>query len=67
MPPPSEVTQIHTARARKLFTDLAGAPFIAMCFVDGSLRVYTKGLDSRANSLVRRLMDLLEEEVDGEE
>ena len=53
--------------ARKLFSDLAGNPFIAMCFVDGDLRVYTKGLDDRANVVIRTLLGLLEEEANGKE
>ena len=62
---PSDVVPLPNAQARKMFTDLADSPFIALCFVDSDLRVYTKGLDERALTFVRRMMHLLEEEVDG--
>lgn len=63
--PPSDVVPLPNAQARKLFSDLADSPFIALCFVETDLRVYTKGLDPRATALIRRLLDLLEEEADG--
>lgn len=58
----SNVVPLPAAQARKLFSDMAESPFMTLCFIDGGLRAYTKGLDPRANELIRRLLHLLEEE-----
>jgi hypothetical protein len=63
----ADVVAIAGAQARKLFSDLSDSPFIALCFVDDDLRVYTKGMDHRTLAIIRKLLDLMEEEPDGKE